>query len=271
MLIIAIFTLTSCNKEEVKEKPTSKVDEPKQEVVAEVKTESGVKEEPKVEVVENTWSIEEKLDTKDLWNNFYINQTENETNLIYSWNKIYSWSHISKENPFVWDEWCEKLTKINESSKVQWAELRKNSWNKLWLDWQKRCIKENLSKNISVWKSTTNNLFIISRALYETTEIKLFDSKTSQIYEWFDNLDTVKKVEYIDNRLLILYQWARGGESNLVLLDSSINWKWKTKKLFDWNDINQMVAKDFEILKDNKVKIIYDLNWKTSEKIVSIN
>ncbi len=72
---------------------------------------------------------------------FKLIQTTNQTLLKYKTKTIYTWSHISKENPFVWDEWCEGLTKkLDEASKnlKDWDSIDKQKiWESLWIDWQK--------------------------------------------------------------------------------------------------------------------------------------
>jgi len=212
-------------------------------------------EESKKQILEEDKSLN-KIDIKDLWNWFELKQMKNVSLLMYKWSTIYMWSHIIKKSPFIWDEWCDKYFK-----KLYKSNDKQQAWDSLNSDEQKLCMKEYLNRSISV--KTTNNtwFYIIKKQNYESSSIFLYDVKNKNIKKW-KYWDNISKIESINNKTYILYNWNRWCSWWIVSLKNK-----EETILFsnncdvDLNNIPDDYKKviDFKLLWDWNIKIIY--NW----------
>lgn len=218
-------------------------------------------------------SLETKV--KDLWNWFLLNQTLENTAVSYSGTEIYSWENYSEEIPFVWGEWCKKLTdKLDEGYNNNVSEKWKQIiWEKF-SDYDKQiCLQEYYSKSITIEK-IDEFFYNIVQGRYEWYVKMLFNSKTSQLHENL-NLGFIEKIETWDTGVFILYDHARWCDGWIVFIDNND----EKRTLFENNcdvDINNIPRDyrevlDFEFIWNKQVKIFYKWHtWEKEEMILNI-
>lgn len=210
------------------------------------------------------WKISE-VTKKDLWNWFFLAQTENKTDLVYDWSIIKSFSH--NWIPDLYEGFC---SIINNNYIKNWE--YKKFWYKLKLKEQKECIREHFNKLISKVEKTNNPMYFkLSYQWYESIGIDLIDLWNKEAYWlWWDN---IKKVEHWTNWIYVFVTWERGWFWEILL----IKWDHNNVLLFEnWPDVWSEDPKyvsilDFELLKDQKIKVIYNWqNLKKMEKIIDL-
>ncbi len=205
--------------------------------------------------------------------NFTLKQSENNTTLQYKGKTLYQWSHISKTNPFIWDEGCEVLfLKFSEITSFSKNNIEKQkAWESLWSEKQKACLKDNYLKTISIEKPINNRFYVIKRLGYEwIVDIFLFDSKTQKLHKKINGaiwMDSISRIEIGKAGIYIQYSGARWNSGWLVLINGSNN---KGVSLFsNTDDTNFITMKSFELMSNKRVKIIYS-QWDNGEELEKI-
>jgi len=225
---------------------------------------SGVEKVNKIikysDVIEN-WKV------KDLWNWFKLNQTLDKTLLLYKWNKIYSWSHISEKLPFIWDEWCDKLSQefIKFWNKWVWN-WKQSIWDSFWENNRKKCLKDYYYNSLSISK-IDQVFYTINKVLYEWITKIIFDSSGNKVIQNKLKVpfDTINRIEKWKSWIYILYHWSRWNDWGLVFIYKITG---KQKILFrntdvSINNINYRDIIDFKLMINKQVKIFY--KWKNAE------
>jgi len=204
---------------------------------------------------------------KDLWKWFKFSQTLDNTFLYYNWFKVYSWSHISKKLPFIWDEWCDMLS---EKFYKIWnninAKIKQNTWDSLWEENRKKCLRKNYYNTLSISK-INDRFFTINKAWYEWKSKIIFDNYDNKVIERIKApLDTINRIESGKSWIYILYHGDRWNSWGLIFIDKITN---KVRILFSNTDleISNIDYKDiieFELMINRQIKIFY--KWQNLEK-----
>lgn len=209
----------------------------------------------------------------DLWNWFLLRQSSDATILKKSNRLIYIWSHISEKMPFVYDEWCPTLSNLLYENNLSWTEWKQLVWEILSLEDQKKCIRDNNNKKISVLK-ISERFYVVSKQEYESSTRFLYDSQKKVVYNnlWI-SLQEIVKIETWTSGFFIQYRWARWNEWWVLFME---NEGVKSKILFSNTDeslnSNTFVEiLDFELQINKQILVRYKWqNWEIKEKIVSI-
>ena len=221
------------------------------------------------------WNISTTTDetaAKELWNNFTLNQSLNNTQLIYEWNSIYTWSHTSEEVPFVWDEWCKAILNEFQNSNQTINNWKQEAWENLSSNEQNLCMKEFYSKNIGIEKITPV-LFNVIEAWYEGSNKMLFNAKNQKLYQDL-NLGFIIKALQTDYWVVIQSNSWYACDWKITLLND-----WEPKLLFVNNcDVderykpdNYRKLQDFTLIDENTIKATYIWkDWK-EERIIKID
>ncbi len=191
--------------------------------------------------------------SKDLWNWFILKQNYEKTDLVYKEKILKSWDNHLKKVPF---EWCEKLQE-------NW--LSADYWNELSTEEKIKCRQEYNLNSISIKESNEASIFIIRQKIYKwSTTNSLIDTNKKEIIFW-PNSDSIDSVRKWKNWLYVqIWKFWR-----TIIVFKNNNWEEKNFFICDNKYCNYIV--DFELLINNKIKVIYeDNNSEQIEKIVSL-
>ena len=210
--------------------------------------------------------------SKELWNNFTLNQSLSNTQLIYEWNSIYTWSHVSEEVPFVWDEWCETILNEFQKADTSVTDWKQKAWDNLDSNKQKLCMKEFYSKNIGIEK-ITSVLFNVIEAWYEGSNKMLFNAENQRLYQGL-NLGFIIKTLQTNHWVVIQSSSEYACDWKITLLND-----WEPKLLFVNNcDVderykpdNYRKLQDFTLIGKNTIKAIYIWKDWEEERIIKID
>lgn len=193
---------------------------------------------------------------------FSLSQTDQETSLLYSGAAIKTWSNTPpQKKPFVWDEWCERLSieleKIPPSADTN--NQRQQAWERLGINGQKDCMKENYLHTITTEAAPKQWFYIIKKLWYEWADRFLFDSTNMKVYDLPIDWE-VKRIEVWASGIYVLAKGGRGNDGWVLFIETSNG---TTKKLFWNNDENTPITvDDFELLPGWKISISYT-EWST--------
>ena len=213
-----------------------------------------------------------KTEIKDLWNNFSLNQTIDETKINYKSNTIYTWSHTIKEVPFVWDEWCQAILNKFQNSDQAENNWKQKAWESLSTNEQKLCMKESYSKNINI-ENLSANFFNIVSSLYESSNKMLFNTEAQKLYQDVD-LGFIEKIVETENWLIIQSASGYACDWKITLLNNL-----EEKLLFVNNcDVDEKYKpdnyrnlQDFTLVDNNTIKLIYIWKDWEAEKTIRID
>lgn len=206
---------------------------------------------------------------KDLWNWFILKQTMNETYLLYNWKKIYTRSHKSEINPFIWDEACTKLFVLfSNNTNNDNKKYKQEAWESLLEEWQKSCIKEYLNKSISIKTTPNSNFFVIKKQNYESKELLIYNILNNQLFS-LEFWEIVKKISLWNSWTYVQYEWEKWCAWWLTLYEINTNKKidlFLNKCDIDFENNSSAYKKilDFELMPGKQVKVIY--MWALKEK-----
>lgn len=228
----------------------------------------------KKENLQNTES-DEILDKKDLWNWFTLNQTEDKTNVLFNGIIIKTYNHISKEIPFIWDEWCEKLTKKFDLIWNNWVwNWKQETWDSLWEKWQKECLRENYKNTLSIEK-INQTFFTINKWGYKWVDKTLIDISDLKSFHFNEiSADEIIKIDKWNIMIYLQWKWFSGNDGWLLWIDLS---SWNQKILFrnyadrseSEKEYKEMI--DFKLLINKQVEIKYKWqNWSINSTIINI-
>ncbi len=209
---------------------------------------------------------------KNLWNWYTLNQSDDNTNIVYNNKTIYSFSHKSDKLPFIWDEWCDLLTNKFLEVWNEWVwDWKQKIWESLSKDEQKQCLKQNYYKNVSI-ELISSGFFTINRAKYESVEKYLYDWWNDKIYKLSISADQIGKIEKWLSWIYIYWKWNRWNDWWVLYITN----EWVQKILFrntdlDTSEDGYIEVYDFELMVNKKIKIYY--KWKSlklMEKIIEL-
>ncbi len=298
VLLLLSFVLVSCGKQknqlittsEVPKNTEQEISENKENLVVENNSISNTWEVIEVwswEITENnSISIENKenlqntesdeiLYKKDLWNWFTLNQTEDKTNVLFNWSVIKTYNHSSKEIPFIWDEWCEELSKkFNLIWNIWVWNWKQETWDSLWEKWQKECLRENYKNTLDVEK-INQIFFTINKWGYEWVDKTLIDISDLKSFHFNEiSADEIIKIEKWNTMIYLQWKWFRANDWWLLWIDVS---SWNQKILFR-NDADRSESEkeykemtDFKLLINKQIEIKYKWqNWSINSTIINI-
>ncbi len=208
----------------------------------------------------------------DVWlsTGFTLSQTTDVTTLMYKGKSVKTWSHTPpKESPFVFDEWCsalsEKLVAIPDNDMSPTS--RRGAWESLGTKVQKECLRENYKKTLTTETTSGTGFFLIQKTWYESAQKWLFDTKTLRVYDLgFAGL--IKKVEVWTRWVYVLSWDGRGNDGGVLFLDAKTG---KGKSLFqNTDDEKSLTATDFELLPEQKIRIMYLEAKVQKEETISV-
>jgi len=212
------------------------------------------------------WFVKKNL-IKDLWNWFKLSQTLDNSFLYYNWTKIYSWSNLSEKLPFIWDEWCDMLS---EKFYKIWnninAKIKQNTWDSLWEENRKKCLRENYYNTLSI-SNIDDIFFTINKAWYEWKSKIIFNSNDNSVIDRIKvPLDTINRIDSGKSGIYILYHGDRWNSWGLIFIDKITN---KVRFLFSNTDLERsnIDYKDiieFKLMVNKQIKIFY--KWQNLEK-----
>lgn len=218
----------------------------------------------------------EDIDVIDMWNWFELDQTLEESTLIYKWNKIEAWSHTSEVNPFKWDDACSELFEVFlEYSSDNIEDYKQKAWKSLGSEWQKLCIKESLSKDINLKQFNNTDYYIITKSSYWWYSIKVIYNTSKNIIIKWNFWQKIYKIEESENWTYFINWNSRWCWSKSIYLKEENK---DLEKIISSNcdnysidDENYIMITDFEQIDNNQIKVFY--LWKDNienETIINI-
>lgn len=209
--------------------------------------------------------------------NFQIIQTDLKTSLMFDGKVVIEWLHVSSENPFIWDEWCDKFTRLLDSLPTEnwWLvpEKKQKAWESLSTKEQGLCIKENLARSIK-WTDIGENFYEIKRFFYEWSEGWLFDKKNSVLLDWFWEW-SVKKIYSNSQFASFVLEHPRWDTGDTVTIYSKKLGKVINNWNRDWTESISVIKLEFINSWDLKITFKkgwpYDVKHNEESAIIQLN